>query len=321
MKRTTKRWLLAAASLVLIGILVFGGAMTANRWDFAALSTVKFKTETCTVSESFHSISIRSDTEDILFVPAGDGKSRVEFYEDEKTAHTAAVRDGTLVIDTAETGKWYDRFPALSWESPGITVYLPGSAYVSLLVEEDTGSIVIPEDFTFDSIDIAAGTGNVECRASASGPVRIELTTGGIRVENISAGALELITSTGDVNVHTVECAGRAETAVSTGKTVWTDVVCGSFSSTGSTGDVALENVLAADKITVERGTGDVRLTACDAAGLFVRTDTGDVTGTLLSEKVFIAQSDTGRVDVPKTVSGGQCEIVTDTGDIILTIE
>ena len=54
----------------------------------------------------------------------------------------------------------------------------------------------------------------------------------------------------------------------------------------------------------------------CDAAEIFVETDTGDVKGSLLSEKVFIPKSDTGDIKVPKTVTGGRCEITTDTGDI-----
>ena len=53
---------------------------------------------------------------------------------------------------------------------------------------------------------------------------------------------------------------------------------------------------------------------------MFVETDTGDVTGSLLSDKVFITKSDTGSIDVPKTVTGGKCEITTDTGDIKIEI-
>ena len=58
----------------------------------------------------------------------------------------------------------------------------------------------------------------------------------------------------------------------------------------------------------------------CDAAELFVESDTGDVKGSLLTDKVFITESDTGRVNVPKTVTGGKCEIITNTGDIEIVI-
>ena len=54
----------------------------------------------------------------------------------------------------------------------------------------------------------------------------------------------------------------------------------------------------------------------CDAEEIGIKTDTGDVTGSLLSEKVFHARTDTGRIEVPKTTGGGLCEIVTDTGDV-----
>ena len=45
------------------------------------------------------------------------------------------------------------------------------------------------------------------------------------------------------------------------------------------------------------------------------------VGGTLLSDKVFITDTTTGDVDVPKTTTGGKCEITTTTGDIEIDIE
>ena len=115
-------------------------------------------------------------------------------------------------------------------------------------------------------------------------------------------------------------CRGDAKIGVSTGEASVTDVSCNQFASQGNTGDICLKNVRAAGKCSVERSTGDVRFDGCDANSLFVKTDTGDVSGTLLSEKVFVTQTDTGRVQVPKTTAGGLCEITTDTGDIKITL-
>ena len=47
----------------------------------------------------------------------------------------------------------------------------------------------------------------------------------------------------------------------------------------------------------------------------------GDVVGTLLTAKIFIPSSSSGDVEVPKTVTGGRCEIVTDTGDIRISLK
>ena len=47
---------------------------------------------------------------------------------------------------------------------------------------------------------------------------------------------------------------------------------------------------------------------------------TGDVTGTLLTEKTFSTDTSTGDVSVPNPSSGGKCEIKTSTGDITISI-
>ena len=61
---------------------------------------------------------------------------------------------------------------------------------------------------------------------------------------------------------------------------------------------------------------GDVEFNGCDADEIYVKTNAGNVTGSFLSNKVFIVDTDTGSVDVPKTETGGRCEINTHTGDI-----
>lgn len=75
-----------------------------------------------------------------------------------------------------------------------------------------------------------------------------------------------------------------------------------------------MSNVIATNKFSVERSTGDVKFSGCDADEIYVKTNTGNVTGSFRSNKVFI--TDTGSIDVPKTVTGGRCKINTHTGDI-----
>ena len=79
--------------------------------------------------------------------------------------------------------------------------------------------------------------------------------------------------------------------------------------------------MVATETFTIERSTGDVRFEGSDAAQLFVETDTGDVEGSLLSDKVFLVTTDTGEKDVPNSITGGRCEITTDTGDVRITIQ
>ena len=319
MKRSTKIWLLAAAALVVLGILAFVCVMAVNHWDFGKFSNTQYETETVEINEKFEDISVRTDTEELFFRPSEDGKCRVVFYGDKNKTHSAAVQNGTLTIETVDTKKWHEQ-TLFAVGVQKVTVYLPQAQYAALTVEEDTGNIAIARDFAFETVDISVSTGNIECLASCAGRLRIGTSTGDIRLEGLTAGALELAVTTGEVDVRSVDCAGDFGLTVSTGKTYLENVTCRSFASVGSTGRLTMENVIVTEALSVERSTGDVTLEQCDASELVITTSTGDVTGTLLSEKVFLTQTDTGKVEVPESISGGKCKIATDTGDIILSV-
>ena len=78
--------------------------------------------------------------------------------------------------------------------------------------------------------------------------------------------------------------------------------------------------MFAGDEFKAKSDTGAIRLDRCDAGSLDLESDTGSITGTLLSDKVFVTKSDTGKIIVPETTTGGICKIETDTGRIEITI-
>ena len=78
MRNKTKAWLMTAASLVLVGCIMFVVIMSMSRWDFRKVSTEKYETNNYEISEAFDSVSIKTDTASVVFVLAEDGKSRVE---------------------------------------------------------------------------------------------------------------------------------------------------------------------------------------------------------------------------------------------------
>lgn len=311
----TKSWLITAAVLFLIGCMLIGGAMMALQFDFSKFSTTKFETNTHTVTDAFRSIALHTDTADLTFAPAPDDQCKVICYEPINEKHSVTIEDGVLTIRTQNTKKWYD-YIGIHFITPKITVYLPQSQYQALTIREDTGDITLPEGFTFGSLDIAVSTGDIFCGASVLEQAKIKTSTGKIHLENMSAGTLDLQVSTGDVSVADVACSGDMALRVSTGKAVLTNLTCVNFTTTGNTGDLIMKNVTAAGRFSIARTTGDIRFDRCDATEITVTTDTGDVTGTLLSDKIFFATTDTGHVNVPKSTTGGKCEITTDTGNI-----
>ena len=315
MKKAAKAWLITAAFLVLAGCILFAGVMSTLGWDFAKLSTARYETNIHEISETFSDISLMTDTADIVFALSNDGKCRVECYEPENAKHSAAVANDTLIIEINEQKSWYD-YIGFQFGSPRITVYLPQAEYGALSISESTGRIEIPKDFSFERADISASTGSVVFSAAAQAAVKIKTGTGNICVENNSVGSLDLSVTTGKAAVSNVTCVGSLTINVSTGAAYLTDVACKSVLSNGTTGDISLQNVIAAEKISIERSAGSVKFDGSDAAEIYVRTSTGDVAGSLLTDKVFMTQTDTGNVGVPQTITGGKCEIHTDTGDI-----
>lgn len=335
----TKKWLIAAACLILAGSLIFLCVMIGLKWDFSKLSTNEYVTNNHTVSENFDSIFIDTDTADIEFAPSGNREGKVICHEHKKVTHTVEVKDGTLTVRVTDTRKWYEHI-GINFATAKITVYLPDAEYASLRIKESTGDIEIPEGLKFGSIDldlstgdinlsaasadsikINATTGSVSCSANAKENIDITTSTGNITVKNTSAASLSLSVSTGRITVRDVSCDGNITVSVSTGSSNLTNVKCKRLISSGNTGDISLSNVIGAEAFSIERSTGDVRLDGSDAADITIKTDTGDVIGTLLTPKIFTVRSDTGKESYPDSAAGGKCKISTDTGDIIISIK
>lgn len=319
MKRSEKAWLITAAALVLIGAAIFAAVMSSYHWNFSALGGRTFRTVTVPVDEAFDSIAIHADADDVEFLPSEDGTCRAVFYEDPKLQHTVSVEDRTLQIRITDSRDWYDRL-SFFFEAPRVTLYLPQAQYSTLFVKDTAGDVILPEDLSFETISISGGSGDIDCRASATEQIRIEISTGDVHLENITAGELRLSVSSGDVEIRSADFRGHVGITVSTGKTTLAGVKCGSLTSDGDTGDVIMEELLVSGLLSVTRSTGDVSFERSDAAELVLVTDTGKVSGSLLTAKHFIAQSDTGSIEVPETATGGNCRITTSTGDIHITI-
>lgn len=298
MNRKTKGWLMMAAILVIVGLIVLAVVLSAANWDISQLDMEAYETHTHVIGEAFSHIAINTKTADIIFSVSADDTCSVVCYEKKNAAHIVEVQQGTLTIRADQKKNWYE-YIEIGFHQPSVTVFLPQAAYASLKIQESTGAIQIPGEFTFDEADIALSTGDVNFAASVRGLAKIQTSTGDIRVVNTSVGNLELTSVTGLVKVSRVNC--------------------GSLLSNGSTGDAVLENVIAAEKISVTRSTGDVRLDNSDAEEIYVKTSTGSVSGALLSEKIFLVKTSTGKISVPDTITGGKCEIITTTGDIHFT--
>ena len=303
-------WIVITIFLMMVVGIIFSSLMTTN----------KLETNDHEINDNFKDIKIITDTADIEFILSEESNGLVVCNEQKNANHLVKVKDNTLLIEVDDNRKWYEHI-GINFNTPKITIYLPKNEYGKLLIESSTGDINIPKNFKFKSIDILEDTGNITNYGSVYENIKIKTSTGNIQTENITASMIEFSTSTGNVDVIDINCSNDIKINVSTGNVNIVDTNCKNLLSTGSTGNISLKNVIATEKFWVERSTGDVKFKDSDASDIFVKTDTGNITGSLLTGKVFFAETDTGDIDVPKVITDEKCEVITDTGDIKITVD
>ena len=268
--------------LMFLGVALFCCVGVSIDFDFARLDNMKYITNTHTIYDDFTCVVLNSVTAEIEFKPSEDGYCRVVCYEQENACHDVSVTNGVLEIAWMDSRNWMDHISVFSFHTPTITIYLPEGNYQSLKVYNSTGDINIEGEWQIDEVSLKTSTGDVYAKGLyCSKDVSVNVTTGDVKLENIN---------------------------------------CKNLTLEGSTGKTELDFVIANEALRVNRTTGDIMLYCCDGDGIFMKTTTGNVTGTLRSSMVISAHSTTGRVDVPHCTSGGHCEIETTTGDICIEI-
>lgn len=241
---------------------------------------------------------------------------------------------GNTILDSSANGK-------VKVECSTGDVTVQGISCEALEVKVSTGKTTITDVVCAENIDTECSTGytqinNVSCKnlnsvgdtgdieiksLTASEHTYVERSTGHVSISNAECtGNITTKTDTGKTDISGVSCA-NLDITVSTGKTILSDAVCDNLKSEGDTGNLNMVNVIANGKYDIERSTGDVTFDGCDANEIYVETDTGEVEGTLLTNKIFIVNTDTGSVRVPESTTGGKCKITTDTGNIKISIK
>ncbi len=294
---STKKWLIAAAILVVLGLISCGVAYAALGFNFNKLETAEYVTNTYEVSDPFNNINIKADTEKINLVYAKDGICKVVCVENVNDLHDVRVEDNNLKI-SRKTVNGTTNF-SFGFNDQSITVYLPEYQYGNINIISDTGKVDIPVGFGFDNIEVKTDTGYIMCNASANQIASFTTDTGAIKLTEMNADSMSIKSDTGYISLS--------------------DITSGDLNLKSDTGKVDLKNTIAGT-LNVNTNTGSIKFDMSDADSIRASSDTGSITGTLLSDKIFKTQSDTGKITVPASGDGGDCELITNTGKIDIEV-
>lgn len=320
MKKSQIVWVVIAAVLIFVGLGLGLAGLICMDFDFTQLNTANTVTNTYTISEKFYSINIDVDECDLNFVLSDTDECKVVCFEENKAQNKVEVKNGVLTVENQDNRKWYDRI-GVYWADTKITLYLPEKEYEVLEISDEVGDILMPSDFSFSNAKIKTSTGDVDFNASIKDILSVDTDTGDITVNKINSANISLNTDTGDIDFSEAQIKQETTIITDTGSIKIDDLKSDVIKVESDTGDMLFENVIALKNFKIESDTGDIVFDGCDADSFDIETETGDVSGSLLTAKIFLTETQTGSINVPKTLSGGRFTVKTDTGDIKLNLE
>ena len=299
-------------------LLVAGGIMLGiaikNKSFSSPVNTVENNYE---ITESFTNIDININTAELTIEKSSNDKTTVKCVEQEKLYHKVEVENNTLKIKAVDEREWTEK-----WFNIGkmeIVVFLSSSEFNDLLIKNSTGDVLLEEGLSFSNVTIDQSTGDITIKSTINGDVNIDVSTGDVKMLNSNPKSLNIETSTGRTNLKNVNVSGDIKIKSDTGKVELEGVTSKNLEIDVDTSKVFLTSTVVEEKMNIKATTGDVKFDKSDAGSIKVKTTTGDVKGTLLTPKSFRTHTSTGKDNTPNT-TGGECNIETTTGDIIIEI-
>lgn len=295
MKSAKKVWIFSSICLIVAGFIVFLVSLVMMNFDLTRLNTVNFVTNTYTIDEAFTNININAAECNISFDYVKDGQCRVVCAEGEKISHTVSVVDNTLVIEREDRREWYERI-GIYWGKMEIVISLPENQYDSLYAKSLSGEITVPEEFTFNNVEIITTSGDIDFNAKVLNDLNVKSTSGELRIAGSSPQNVTVKATSGDIELENIECD--------------------TLTADNTSGEIDLTDVMVSGNLKAQTVSGDVELDGCDAKTLYLKSTSGEISGSLLTDKNFVTSTTSGDIKVPESAGDDKCEIITTSGDI-----
>lgn len=166
-------------------------------------------------------------------------------------------------------------------------------------------------------------------------------SSGDTVLEKVSSGYLNMSTVSGHMRIYSGNFSDTSHFETSSGFIEITDSVCGDQTLYSVSGDVTLQTVQASGmELGSSSGTlslwdvicsgnahfdtvsGEIMFSGLDAENLGLVTSSGDVSGDLLTPKIFFTETSSGYVEVPPSdEDAGICHVSTASGNINIVIK
>ena len=299
-KRRTfiKIFVILGLILLVAGLAVFVGGMTAGGWNFSILNTVRYTQKSYDAEGAVTSVHIEySDAS--IYVEYSETAERVHIdypvrlnERDEESAQIEITEEGgTLaVIEHVDWEK--NLFQWSLGNSPAVRVVLPAGQNIALDLCTQNGSVSLNADGeALPSLDLHSNNGSI----SVSGTLTV-------------AEDASFQTDNGSVNVSGVAAAGDLTLRTSNGSVRAENTSADSLEARSSNGSLRLADIAAADSLTAKTAHGSVELFGnVTAKMLTASTSAGDIAmrGGMIDAQEIAMTTELGSIEAEGSAFAG----------------
>lgn len=269
------------------------------------------------ISDFFDDIFVSVINADIKVKVSENGEYGVEFFGEEAEEPTVSVQNNTLSVISNEQNRFFNKFMS---SDAVITITLPERKFSELSVSSKSGDISVLPGLEFERAKCENVSGNIKIESQATKKCKLKTVSGDITCSFLeNSGSIDIKTVSGSISLTAVKSASLQLRSTSGDILLSKAELSSELYADSISGNISFKEIKA-DSINAKTTSGDISLIKSDASSLLFKSSSGDISGSLLSEKRFTAQSTSGDIRVPGSSGGGTCEARTISGDIKFTI-
>lgn len=299
--KMTQKWLMIAAALLLVGLMLVLSVLAFYWGDWTAFNTAESMepVNQSVAGGEVTKLQVELDNEDVRLVHTEDDSFHVQWYEGSSPRFQLELgEDGTLKIEQS------------SFSEPLVQIDFSAVSR-ALLIE-------VPASFT-GTTELTNTAGDIAIRdLDLPGNLRCNSTSGSVDLRDVGvAGDLEAETVSGEIQALGVSTSGTMTMISTAGDQQITRLQAKTLYLHSTSGQMELGQLQVSDDLTIGTTSGDVIWQDLDAEQIQISTTSGEVEGMLSGHYQVVAESTSGEIDVTGAVMGTRlATIQTVSGDI-----
>ncbi len=341
-----KTFVILGAILLVAGLAVFVGGMTAGGWDFSLLNTVRYTQKSYDAEGSVTAVRIEYSDASIAVEYSETAKNvhidyPVRLNERDEEISQIAITETDGVLTLTEHCDWQDSL--FQWDidldfgddsARTVCVVLPAGQNIALDLYTANGSVSLDADGeALPSLSLRSDNGSISADGALNitGNATFSTTNGAVKVSGVAAeGDLALRTANGSMRAENIS-ADSLEARSSNGSLRLTDIAAAdSLTAKTNNGAVELCGEITAKTLTVKTGAGAIAMRdgIIDAQEIAMTTEYGNIgaEGSAFagaqSDYTILVSTELGESNVSDSVGGSRkLTLTTGAGSISVFFE